>query len=544
MPEPDRGRADVPHVVSPEQWRRVSAIFAVARELPEAEQQAYLAVACAGHPEDRGALDALLASDAADPAFLEPGPSSSPPWAPGFEPEPGPFTPGQQVGRYRILRRLKPGGMSTLYVAEDNLHREVVVKVLLPEFAPVRLRREAEAMARVKHENIATVYGFEDAEDPPFLVTEYVVGRNLRERLEEEGPCDPPAVINLGLAVARALRAAHAAGVIHRDLKPENIMLSGEEGVVKLVDFGIARVLPTLIGAAGTPTAYTTIIGTPAYMSPEQIQAGHIDARCDIFSLGIVLYEIATGCHPFTGRSTATTLVNILQLQQPTLASRRALNFGLLETVVSRCLRKAPAQRYGSAAELLAALEEARQVVSGARPAPAPASHPDPARLWWWRFHQCAVAVTTGALLEPVWLVRERLDPGPIRNVIFFAALAAAVVSILARLHAAFEARDRSRRSARAFLKRRYLLVRGVDALYSLVVAGAALLVIAVKPGLAALLLTIALGLLVTMVLIEPVTTHRAFDDECEEEDEPPLPDAHRASWPGARGRGSRDLGA
>ena len=189
------------------------------------------------HPEDRGELESLLAwssYDAGDSTFLDSRPPSPTRrcrgWVARIDSRPGPFTPGQRVGNYRILRRLKPGGMGMLYVAEDNLHREVVIKVLAPRVrGGSRLRREAEAMARAQASRTSP------PSTPSRKPTAFrsscrnsCAGRDLRERLEQEGPYDPPAVIDLGLAVAEALRAAHTAGVIHRDLKPENIMLSGQ----------------------------------------------------------------------------------------------------------------------------------------------------------------------------------------------------------------------------------------------------------------------------------------------------------------------------
>jgi hypothetical protein len=507
-----------------DQWRRISAIFAAAQALDGPDRAAYLDVACARHPEDRAELEALLEGARTDPGFLEPaavnavpapasGTAAWPSSATG--PAGGPFLIGQQVARYRILRPLKPGGMGVLYVAEDNLRREVVLKVLSPALAAdprqrVRLRHEAEAMARLQHPGIASVFAFEEHDGVSFLVSEYVRGQDLRERLQEEGPLDPRATIDLGLGVAGALAAAHAAGIVHRDLKPENIMLP-DAGGVKLVDFGIARVeaddAPTRVTVTGTGM----LVGTPAYMTPEQLQGGRVDQRSDLFALGVVLYEAATGQHPFAGRTRATTMLNILQLEPPPLASRRALAFGPLEPIVARCLRKNPDLRYPSATDLIADLQRAAGTLTTGSTGGVPVAASDPS--WWWRFHQAAVSVLYGLLLAPVWLVREQLAPGPARDLLFFGALAAAVVTILLRLNASFLARH-SPAALAAVRRRTRPAVVLADLTLIACVSLAALLALPVRPGLAALLLAGGLGALVTLLVIEPATAAAAFRED------------------------------
>ncbi|MDH4066734.1 MAG: serine/threonine protein kinase, partial [Acidobacteriota bacterium] len=292
----------------------------------------------------------------------------------------GPFQVGQQVGHYHILRRLASGGMGVIYVAEDNLRRLVVLKVLAPELAADvrqrdRLRVEAEAMARLQHPAIAAVHAFEELDGVSFLVSDFVSGGDLRDRLRARGPFAPRDVVDLGVMIAEALAAAHRAGIVHRDLKPENIMLP-EAGGVKLVDFGLARLDPDLQETRQGLTEPGVLVGTPAYMSPEQLQGTCVDQRSDVFSLGVVLYEAATGANPFAGHTTASTMLNVLQLEPPPLASRRPLAFGPLEAIVHRCLRKAPEARYGSAAALLEDLKAARRQWDEASEA-STASRPD-----------------------------------------------------------------------------------------------------------------------------------------------------------------------
>ncbi|MGE3842950.1 MAG: serine/threonine-protein kinase, partial [Vicinamibacterales bacterium] len=393
-----------------DRWRRISALFAAAQELPGDQRDAYLAAACVDHPEDRAEVESLLARyDAAD--VLEP-PAAQELASVLAD---GPFHIGQRIGHYTVLRTLRPGvgGMGVLYVAEDNLKREVVLKVLAPELASDehqrhRLRHEAEVMARLRHAGLATVYAFEEWEHNAVLVSEYVRGRDLRERLEQDGPLDLPALIAMGIDIAEALGAAHAAGIVHRDLKPENIMLP-DAGGVKLVDFGIARLMD--LGETATRTKLTApglLVGTPAYMTPEQLQGEQVDHRSDLFALGVVLYEAGTGTHPFAGPTRATTLSNILQFEPPPLGSRRPLVFGPVESLVAHCLKKSPALRYGSTAALLTDLRRARDWLAETggtdRLTPLPVAT---AGFWWWRFHQTAVALFYGLLVIPLWLLRE-----------------------------------------------------------------------------------------------------------------------------------------
>ncbi len=491
-----------------ERWRRISEVFAQARLLPVAQRPAFLDAACASFPEDRGEIEDLLAHG--DEGETQEQRASPLP--------PGRLPAGQKIGRYTVIRPLKPGGMGVLYLAEDNVHRQVVLKLVAPELAGdprqvSRFRREAEAMARLQHPGIATLYAFEEVDGIPFLVSEFVRGRDLRERLEEEGPYEPAALLDLAITVTEALSVAHEAGIIHRDLKPENIMLPVGGGA-KLVDFGIARLEPLGEGRPRTETQ-SLLVGTPAYMTPEQLQGGRVDHRCDLFSLGIVLYEMATGANPFSGRTRETTLLNILQLEPPPLSSRRALEFGPLEQIVARCLKKNPDLRYGSARELLADLRAARARL-GESPTFVPGHtatqdvHLDRPPVWWWRFHQVVVSIVNGLLLIPLWMVRERMPAEPPRNWLFFVALGIFAMSAVWRMGSAFFVGRGWMTPVDILGPRRWLLVV-VDTLYALLLIAGALVVLSSKPSLAALLLPCALGVLVVMLAIEPVTARAAF---------------------------------
>jgi serine/threonine-protein kinase len=266
---------------------------------------------------------------------------------------------GQHIGRYRILEELGSGGMSVVYKGFDTvLDREVAVKVLHPHLASreesrQRLAREAKAVARLHHPNILEVFDFSatDAKDA-YLVTEYVRGRTLKDYVDELGPLDPPELAAMVIhEIAAALAHAHEAGVIHRDIKPENVMVR-EDGVLKLMDFGIAKLLDmeermTITGA---------LVGSPAHMAPEIIEGQEAGAEADVFSLGTILYALITGRLPFTATNTTATLKRILdgtyedpRQRVPTLSDE-------LAALCAMCLARDPARRFATAGKLRDAL--------------------------------------------------------------------------------------------------------------------------------------------------------------------------------------------
>jgi serine/threonine-protein kinase len=221
---------------------------------------------------------------------------------------------GRQIGRYRILEQLGSGGMSVVYKGLDTaLDREVAVKVLHPHLADKdesrrRLAREAKAVARLHHPNILEVFDFSAADSQnAYIVTEYIRGRTLRQYLDEGG-IDPPEIAAMIIhELAAALAHAHEEGVIHRDLKPENVMVR-EDGVLKLMDFGIAKLLET----EERMTVTGALVGSPAHMAPEIIEGLEASPEADVFSLGIMLYAFVTGRLPFSASNTTATLKRIL----------------------------------------------------------------------------------------------------------------------------------------------------------------------------------------------------------------------------------------
>src|SRR5580698_4403729 len=248
---------------------------------------------------------------------------------------------GAKLGPYEILAPIGAGGMGEVYRALDpRLGREVAIKFLHAKYSD-RLESEARAIAALNHPHICAIHDI----GPDYLVMEYVQGAPLK------GPLPPAEAIRLGAQIAQALEAAHAKGITHRDLKPANILVTASG--VKLLDFGLAK-LTVLEDSDATRTIAGTVIGTPDYMSPEQAQSHPADSRSDIFSFGVVLYEMLTGRRAFSGDTSIAIMAAIVRDEPRPIDTAPGL-----QAIVARCLRKAPADRFQSASEVRAALENA-----------------------------------------------------------------------------------------------------------------------------------------------------------------------------------------
>ena len=304
-----------------------------------------------------------------------------------------PLSPGTQLGSYEIVSLLGAGGMGEVYRARDpRLKREVALKVL-PDGAAVdtdrreRFTREALAVAALNHPHIVTIHSVEDAGTAVFLTMELVEGRSLAEALPATGlPIER--VLTIGIAVADATSAAHLKGITHRDLKPGNIMLGeGEQaGRIKVLDFGLAKVVDAQRGAAGASmlpteapahtapiTAEGRILGTVAYMSPEQAEGRAIDGRSDLFSLGVVLYEMATGQRPFAGDTNLSILSSILKDTPRSVTDINPAIPSELGRIIRRALAKDPERRYQTAKDLRNDLEDLKASL-GSSESPLPAT--------------------------------------------------------------------------------------------------------------------------------------------------------------------------
>ena len=279
---------------------------------------------------------------------------------------------GQNIAHYRIRQKLGEGGMGEVYLAEDTrLNREVALKVLPADVADnerrlQRFKREAQAVAALNHPNIVTIYSIEEAPDGHFMTMELVRGKSLDKLITGDG-LSIEKVIEIAEPLVRALSAAHQRGITHRDLKPANIMIT-DDGVVKILDFGLAKLsTPDDSDSGEMPTQTLTVegavVGTVPYMSPEQVQGRAVDYRTDIFSLGIILYEMATGKRPFGGSSSADHVSSILRDTPESVTRSRPDMPEQLGRIIGRCLEKEPELRYQAARDIETALEKIGQSV-------------------------------------------------------------------------------------------------------------------------------------------------------------------------------------
>jgi serine/threonine-protein kinase len=383
-------------------------------------------------PSDEGLLSTIDAASTITPDPFLAEVARIPERAAVPEPEPM-LRPGDALGHFVVRGELGRGGMGVVYAALDQaLGREVALKVMpLSGDAERRRRflREARSAAGLSHPGIATIYEVGEVGGRAFIALELVRGVTLRSRLDQVAPQAPGVSRSLPLdealrittAITRALAKAHGRGVIHRDLKPENVMIA-EDGAIKLLDFGLAKLIDAALPGSADSTTTTQegrILGTPSYMSPEQARGRTVDARSDVFSLGVMLYEMMTGTRPFASTS-LLELFAALDRDAPQPPSRA--NPGVsaaLERVVLRCLEKAPAARYADAGELLRDLEHARDL-----PTPEPgarvrdealpralaesADEPAPRVAHRRRRATIAAAVVAAAALTAVFLVLVR----------------------------------------------------------------------------------------------------------------------------------------
>jgi serine/threonine protein kinase len=265
---------------------------------------------------------------------------------------------GKTVSHYRVIGKLGVGGMGVVYDAEDQrLPRRVALKFLPDELADDpgatrRLEREARNIARLNHPNICTIYEIDTHEGRTFIVMERLDGTNLKTHMARR-TLTLEEIIDIAVQVADALEIAHAKSIIHRDIKPGNIFV-GRDGQVKVLDFGLARRLPA---EATEPNSDGSTIpgrplGTASYMAPERILQRPLDARCDLFSLGVVIYEMATGRLPFTGATPGETVINILDKQPVSLTKLSPERPKRLERIVKKLIAKEADDRYASAEDL------------------------------------------------------------------------------------------------------------------------------------------------------------------------------------------------
>src|SRR5262245_55917225 len=278
------------------------------------------------------------------------------------------IAPGTRFGHYEIHSLLGAGGMGEVYLAQDlSLRRRVAIKLLRADFTTnkhrvQRFEREAHAASSLNHPNILTIFEIGLEGDYHFIVTEFIDGEPLSSQIRR-GPFKLDEVLDIGIQVSSALAAAHAAGIVHRDIKPENIMLRGDR-LVKVLDFGLVKLNEMATDGAEEQWGVTNpgiIMGTPRYMSPEQARGQKIDARTDIWSLGVVLYQMISGALPFTGESTTDVIAAVLNAEATALTTRAPNTPVELERIVSKAMRKKQDERYQIVKDLELDLKNLKQ---------------------------------------------------------------------------------------------------------------------------------------------------------------------------------------
>ena len=347
---------------SSQRWNEIDRVFAAALELSPSAQAAFLDQACAGDQELRQEVESLLAHDLAESLVRgETGGEATRLFSKAL----GVELKDKVIGPYQILRELGTGGMGCVYLAHDRrLNRPVAVKLLsnYNMAAAERLRRfrqEALAASALNHPNILTIYEIGEADGKNFIATEFVDGSTLSKRIDT-GPLAVTESLDLGIQIASALSAAHAAGIIHRDIKPANVMVR-IDGFVKVLDFGIAKYVQVnsdnASGASAVETAPGAVMGTAAYMSPEQARGASVDARTDLWSLGAMLYEMVSGSRPFLGDTAIDVMAAVIERQPPLFSTYLAVPDSLA-AIVFKALQKNREARYQTANELLTDLKE------------------------------------------------------------------------------------------------------------------------------------------------------------------------------------------
>jgi Tol biopolymer transport system component/predicted Ser/Thr protein kinase len=401
--------------MSSDRLQQIEDLYHAARKRPAAERAGFLDQACAGDDELRREIESLLAEDISGSNALDRAP-----WvdASSIDASAPFFTAGSEIGAYRIEGQLGHGGMGVVYKALDTrLNRPVAVKLLSDRLADSaarrRFQREAQTASSLNHPHILTVYDAGDLNGQQYLVTEYIDGGTLRE-WSEGGKRTWREIVELLTGVADGLATAHEATILHRDIKPANILVM-KSGYAKLADFGLAK----LVEGSPRPTDRTKtftdqtrpgmVVGTIAYMSPEQALGRAIDARSDVFSFGVVLYELLEGRRPFDGRSDLETLHKVIDGSLPPLGDHVP---AALQAVVQKALQKDPAERYQSMREMVADLRGLARGSETAAPSAAPPVAPAGSKPG--NRHMLLYAAAAAVLLlvaSGIWYFRAHTGP-------------------------------------------------------------------------------------------------------------------------------------
>ena len=491
----------------------VQQLFAAALRRDPGQRSDFLDSKCAERPDLRLRVDALLEAHVQDADLAGVSPRG------GAQRDPDrretDDVEGRRIGPYVLRRELGRGGMGVVYLADDTrLSRAVAIKALSPNLGQTpglrnRLRNEARLAGGLSHPGIATVYALEEVEGELYLACEYVPGPALRA-LVRSGALPGRDVADIGLQLARALAEAHAKGIVHRDIKPENVIRT-PSGLVKILDFGLARVE----GDSGAKLTQTGVVmGTPAYLSPEQALGRPTDFRTDIFAFGLLLYELASGTNPFIGQSVTATLVRIVEMDPPPLSGVQPDIAPALGRIVRRCLQKDPADRYGATQDIVADLEQLREEMAAGRSSGsqrhfAPIMRRSRAQEWL-VVHQVTMSAVYLVMLVPAWMARIWLAQ-PWSRVFLLTTLAMVAAATSLRLHLWFTAAAFPRQLAEQHAWT-WRWTRLCDAGLAATLMATAMALGDSHAAFAMLFLGVAVAVLVASFAIEPATARSAFE--------------------------------
>jgi hypothetical protein len=488
--------------MNPDRFRRVQDLFHAALGRAPGDRESFVREAAGGDTELEAEVLSLVTVHRDGDGLLDSA----------LREAEAPLLDGQLVGPYRVSSEIGRGGMGVVYLAEDTrLGRRVALKALSPRLVPdrtqqERFRREAVVAASLSHPAIATIYAMEEVAGRFYIVSEYVPGEPLRNEMQAALP--GPRLLSVALQLAEGLGAAHERGVVHRDLKPENVVCVAD-GKIKIVDFGLAIGSgPEFADARLTQSGM--LLGTPAYMSPEQLRGEAVDFRSDLFSFGVLLYELAVGAHPFESDSVLGTTARILE-SAPDDAGKLGKSIPGLDRIVLRCLQKSPASRCASRGELVRDLRSlaegrGRDISVGRREEPGE----DALGTRWWVIHQVAVI----ALYALMIVLRFVANGGATRWLLVeaFLAMACGIWNGALRVHLLFTRRFNRRALARE-LGRSLFLVRPVDLVFSSSLLAGALTILPESQPWAAVFGAVGICYAAVAFIVEPATLRSVFPD-------------------------------
>ena len=417
--------------MTPERWKRIEELYSEARARPPSERAAFLANACSDDEAMRRNVESLLADSESDDGFLaEPALATSAHTVTEFVLT---TMSGASLGGYQLRALLGAGGMGQVYQAHDpKLGRDVAIKILPPAFTShpdrlARFEREARMLASLNHPNICGIYGIEESNSIRFLILELVEGKTLADKLADlssphlnGGGLPLDEVLGIARQIAEALEVAHDKGIVHRDLKPANIKIT-PDGVVKVLDFGLAKAVG---GESGSPDLSNAplehggrrdgaVIGTAAYMSPEQARGLPVDKRTDIWAFGCVIYEMLTGRVTFAGDTVSDSIARILE-REPDWAALPTATPAAIRRLLLRCLTKDPKQRLRDIGDVRIEIGAIDEVLPGATPVSLARARSRTTWLPW-------VALAVLAVAIGMWEARRTatVEENPLANAIF-----------------------------------------------------------------------------------------------------------------------------